>query len=240
MVTDDGDVWDLYLPPADRRGCYIAFSGNTASGKSSLIAELERRLRADGLDAVGVNERVLHHRYLPLMFARPRTFAFPVQLSFMIDRHMILTRNLVELGRTVLIERSHLDDVLFVQEHVDAGTITDAQYRSYLHLAEQLHAQLPAPDVLVLMNADPDLSLRRLAAAERRGERPAEFPDEGAKEAWVRRWHGRYLDLHQSFRDHGRDGGPLSGTKLVEIDPSDDLERIAADVLAAIRPLTGR
>lgn len=231
----DTDVWDCDLPRAPRRGLYVAISGNTAAGKSSLITELEQRLRADGVDAVGVSERIFHPRYLRLMFSEPADFAFPIQLSFMLERHMVLLRNLVELGRSVAMERSHLDDALFVAEHAGTGAIRPDQRQAYEQLAAVLHARLPAPDVLVLMNPDPEVSLRRLTEAERRGERPSEFPSEAAKAAWVYRWHQLYVELHRSYVARTATDPAFADTVLLTVDPTWERAEVARRVLGATR-----
>ena len=84
MIAPCIDIWDTdSAPPQGTSALYVAISGNTAAGKSSLIAELERRLCRLGFPAVGISERVFHHQYLRLMFSNPRDFAFPIQLSFL-------------------------------------------------------------------------------------------------------------------------------------------------------------
>jgi deoxyadenosine/deoxycytidine kinase len=237
--VDTVGLWDCDTPAVDGRGMYVAVSGNTAAGKSSLIAALERRLRDEGVDAIGVSERIFHHQYLRRMFSAPTAFAFPIQLSFMLNRHLVLLRQCVELGRTVIMERSHLDDALFLEEHAVSGAVQPDQRRAYFELAEVLHRRLPAPDVLVLMNPPVDLSLARLTAAEGNGERPHEFPSEEAKSAWVERWHGLYTDLHTSFRERvGTDA--LAETTLVEVDPGAERELAVETVLATIRPKLNR
>ena len=233
-------IWDCDLASGQVRGAYVALSGNTAAGKSSLLAAVERTLRAGGVDAVGVSERAFHHRYLRLMFSEPADFAFPIQLSFMLERYMVLLRNLVQLGRTVIMERSHLDDHLFVEEHVRSGAISDEQRAAYAALAGTLHVRLPVPDVIVLMNPDPELSLARLAAAERAGHRPAEFPSEEAKAAWVHRWHDLYVELHRSFARRQASDPAFAGTTLLELDPAGDQRDSAAAVIAAVRPYLPR
>jgi len=229
------DVWDVRLPAQALPGIYIAISGNTAAGKSSLVTRLEKAFRDRGHDAVGISERAFHPRYLQLMFSEPKSFAFPIQLHFMLHRHMLLHRNLLHLGRTVVMERSHLDDALFVEEHVRQGSITPAQRDAYTALAAVLHEQIPMPDVMVLMNPDPDLSLERLLLAERNGARPAEFPSEDAKRGWVHRWYALYCDYHHSLRARQDGGDPaLARTTLIEVDPTADTSMSAARILKAV------
>ena len=239
-MTESADylalLWDCDLPAVDRRGLYVAISGNTAAGKSSLITKLEQRLRESNVDAIGISERIFHHRYLRLMFSSTRDFAFPIQLSFMLERHMVLLRNLVQLGRVVVMERSHLDDPLFVEEHVGTGAIDAEQAAAYAALSGVLAQRIPAPDVLVLMNPAPDLSVQRLAVAERRGDRPSEFPTEQAKIDWVRRWHEAYVALHARYRSENRPGGSLEQTTLVVADPMATPEENLIPIMAALEP----
>ncbi|MEU3577695.1 deoxynucleoside kinase [Streptomyces globisporus] len=217
-------------------GHYIAISGNTAAGKTTLIETLAGSLRAAGADAVGVSERVFHHRYLKLMFSASADFAFPIQLSFMLERHLLLLDNLVRRGRTMVMERSHLDDAMFVREHVASGAITAAQQRAYTEVSGELNARIPNPDLIVLMNPEPELSLERLARAEAEGSRPREFPSDAAKKAWVHRWYDLYQELHDDYRRRAVDGD-LRGTELLELDAASSPEEKIATVTARARSL---
>ncbi|WP_404955621.1 deoxynucleoside kinase [Streptomyces sp. 147326] len=238
-MTAAPDAYDITTPVARTgRGLYVAVSGNTSGGKSTLVEQLRRELDADGVPAIGVSERAFHHRFLPLMFSRSSEFAFPIQLSFMLERHMVLLRNLA-LGRTVVMERSHLDDILFVREHAAAGNIAADQFAAYRGLAHVLHARIPAPDVLVLMNPPAEVSLKRLAAAEEAGERPREFPDEAAKRGWVERWHEMYEDLHAQFRERRANDPEFARVSLLEVDPEAPAGSAVPEVLTAIREKRG-
>lgn len=233
-TSGDMDVWNDTLPSLEGgRGMYIAVSGNTGAGKSSLIRTVAQRASEHGRLVVGISERFFHRPYLRLMFAEPGRFAFPIQLQFMLQRHLVLLRHL-GLGRTVIIERSHFDDDLFVRDHAEAGWISPAQLQAYRGLARVLHEKLPMPDVLVLINPEPQLSIARLRRAEDLGERPREFPSEEARQRWVFRWHELYCQLHADFRRLCKTSPQFSGTILLEHNPESSIDRIAAEVLNAI------
>jgi deoxyadenosine/deoxycytidine kinase len=233
-VLENVDLWDAVSPAVEgERGLYIALSGNTGAGKTTMICNVVNQAQALGHAVIGISERSLHHPYLPRMFFDPNRYAFPIQLNFMLHRHLVLLRQL-ELGRSVVIERSHFDDEMFMREHADAGRISPEQSAAYLHLATVLHAALRAPDILVLLNPDPEVSLRRLGEAEEKSERPREFPNEEAKERWVRRWHERYEDLHQKLADRCQNESQFSGTTLMKLDASLPSETNAATVLKAL------
>jgi deoxyadenosine/deoxycytidine kinase len=172
-------------------GVYIAITGNTGSGKSTLVAEVTRRLREKNMHAIGINERVIHHPLLDLMFHKPEKYAFGIQLNFLVQRHLILSRWL-ELGYVVVVERSHLDDRLFMETHLNQNNVNSAEFIAYDSLFEALARRLPEPDYIVFLDAHAELSLARLKAAEAAGERPEEFPDEETKRRFVVEWRDRF------------------------------------------------
>lgn len=229
------DIFDVSSPVQEPAcaGLYVALSGNTSAGKSSLIEILDSKATAAGLPSLGISERVFHDRYLKLMFSQPDDFAFPVQLSFMLQRHLILLRNL-QLDRVVILERSHFDDAMFLREHYDQGRVSEAEYEAYQQLARVLHRKIPSPDILVLMNPDPEVSLDRLSGAEDSGQRPREFPSDDSKREWVHRWHHYYLDLHDEYRARSVSDPEFAGVTLIDADPGMGAEAQADQIFAAI------
>jgi deoxyadenosine/deoxycytidine kinase len=233
-VLAEDDLWSADAPAvAEGPGVYVAISGNTGAGKTTLINNVVSQARAKGHSVIGIGERSLHHPYLPRMFFDPERYAFPIQVNFMLQRHLVLLRQL-ERGCSVVIERSHFDDEMFVHEHVTAGRISPEQVVAYHGLAEVLHARIPAPHVLVLMNPDPTVSLQRLTKSEESGERPREFPDEDSKRKWVLRWHDMYRDLHKEFAQRCREDVRFSHTTLIHLDANLPSATNAAMVLKAL------
>jgi deoxyadenosine/deoxycytidine kinase len=230
-MSPDRELWNDdpgALRPA-RRGLYIAVSGNTGAGKSSLIRAVVELAASRGSKVMGVSERSFHHPLLRLMFGDPGRYAFANQLNFMLQRHLLLLRQL-ELGNTLVIERSHLDDELFVREHVAAGHIAEDQLAAYQELARALHARVPAPDLLLLVHVSPELSLARVKQSEDRNERPREFPDEASKARWVHRWYDLYQALHQDLRQRFASPSP-SHPALLEVDATRTTASIASQVV---------
>lgn len=209
----------------DLSGLYVAISGNTSAGKSTLI----RALQELDHDLITIQERSLHHPLLRMMFSDPDRYAFPIQLNFVLQRHLALYSHL-SYGHRVIIERSHLDDELFIREHFDQGRVNAAELDAWLAFSNTLTVRLRDPDVLVLMNPPAEVSLRRLTHAEETGQRPREFPDEESKRAWVCRWHDAYEGFHADLR--ARD---WTDTTLIEIDSAESTEVIRDKVWKAIR-----
>lgn len=209
----------------DLSGLYVAISGNTSAGKSTLI----RALQELDPDIMAIQERSLHHPLLRKMFSDPDRYAFPIQLSFVLQRHLALYSHL-SYGHRVIIERSHLDDELFIREHADQGRVAVTEMDAWFAFSNALNARLRNPDVLVLMNPPAEVSLRRLTRAEETGQRPREFPDEDSKRAWVYRWYDAYEAFHADLRVR-----EWTATTLVELDPAEPTEVLRDKVWAAIR-----
>ena len=196
------DYWsDTLESAATNRGKYIAVSGNTGSGKSTLVNALTEHFNENNTfrRTIGINERLLHHPLLRLMFAKPHQFAFGVQLNFLLQRYMVLLRWLMT-GVTVVMERSHLDDALFIRHHYRKGHIGAEQLAAYENLAEVLHKDIPYPDVFICLSASADVSMERINADEEKGERPKEFPSEAVKRDFVNSWAKRYAEYHRTIK----------------------------------------
>src|SRR5207237_2524349 len=112
----DPDLWNAEAPPVSQGpSVYVAISGNTGAGKTTLISHVVDQARGKGHAVIGIGERSLHHPYLPRMFFDPERYAFPIQVNFMLQRHLVLLRQF-ERRCSVVIERSHFDDEMFVRE----------------------------------------------------------------------------------------------------------------------------
>jgi deoxyadenosine/deoxycytidine kinase len=230
---NSSDVWNTTEGNSGSKGVYVVVSGNVGTGKSSLIRSVVALAQRRNIPLIGIDERQFDHPYLRLMFSEPETFAFPIQLNFMLQRHMVLLRHLT-LRHTVVIERSPLDDEMFVREHVNAGNISVVEYEAYRLLAKSLHSKLPVPDIMVLLQASVTLSLDRIKHSEITGERPKEFPDQSAKEHWVRRWSTLYSEFHQELMHHAATDPLFARTQLLQRDAVAPTESIAAEVVSLI------
>ena len=227
----NGDLWNddpgLVKGP---RGRYVAVSGNTGAGKSTLVEAVVRRARALNVPAVGVNERALHHPLLRLMFAEPEVYAFGVQLNFLLQRHMVLLRWL-RLGHVVVIERSHLDDGLFMEQHFEMGHVTAGERAAYLGLLSALNRKIPFPDVFVCLDVKPEMSMRRLARSEELGERPREFPDEATKYEYVKAWYKRIDEFHRRLTAAPAAGGGQPSPVVLQRSAEQDTASLAEEVI---------
>jgi deoxyadenosine/deoxycytidine kinase len=234
IANTEPELWDANSPvPLGSKGIYVAISGNTGAGKSTLIRHVVERARNLGMDILGISERTLHHPYLRRMFSDPSHYAFPIQLNFMLQRYLILYRQM-ELGRIVFMERSHLDDALFVREHQSEGNISPAQLATYNSLAQILHDQIPVPDLFILLNPKPEISIERVRLAEQKGDRPVEFPNEAAKEQWIHRWYRLYETFHSDLPLRLAREQRAARTRLLTLNPETSQEEQIHHVMCAL------
>lgn len=199
------------------RGTYIAVSGNTGAGKSTLVSALAQALQPTVSSVVSVNERSLHHPLLQLMFQDPPTFAYGIQLNFLLQRHLCLLRWL-SLGYVVVIERSHLDDCLFMETHLAQANISQAEMDAYQQLAHVLFQRIQDPDILVYIDVPPEISMHRLEQAELSGERPREFPNDVVKERFVHAWYRKYYQHIQQLKSDAKAGKRFQHTAFIDLD----------------------
>lgn len=230
-------LWDDQSPAnPSAKPIYLSVSGNTGAGKSTLIQAVVELAAARGISMVGVSERTFHHPLLRRMFADPAVYAFPIQLNFMLQRHLFLLRHL-ELGHVVLMERSHLDDEMFLREHVEADNISVEQRNAYLQLATVLHRNVPVPDVFLLLDVPPAVSMARIRQSEENGGRPREFPNDDVKLRWVHRWYQLYQNYHAELRHMHATDPTFARTMLIEKDAQSPSGELADELVALVEKL---
>ena len=220
--------------PVGRRGTYIAVSGNTGAGKSTLVNLIRDKARQEAIDVVGINERILHHPILKLMFQFPGDYGLLIQLNFLIQRHILLYRWL-SLGHIVVIERSHLDDRLFMDHLLEANHVTSDEHKAYTDLANILDRRIQDPDVYIYMDVKPATSMERLRRSEEEGGRPKEFPDEGSKLSFVSSWYRKYTAFYESIIAQQSAGTRFQNTELIRWDAEGDPDIIAQQVVRSLK-----
>jgi deoxyadenosine/deoxycytidine kinase len=167
------------------------------------------------------------------MFEEPKIYALPIQFNFLIQRALLLIRAL-NTGHSVIIERSHHDDRLFVEDHKDRGNISDAEFEAYLAIASSLHRSIPEPTIFVMLDASPSTSFQRIGEAETSGTRPKEFPNDEVKKAFIDAWHVRYQSFFAKLRA-AKDAGSFPATTFINFSEADSFEEMIATIIKSFR-----
>jgi deoxyadenosine/deoxycytidine kinase len=184
---------------------YICVTGNSGSGKSTIV----RRLTSDLFPkdaAVGIDERSIHHPFLDRLFLDPESYSYELQLNFMLQRVLVAKRWLAA-GLTVVMERSHLDDPVFIEHLYRQGLVNDEEKVTYLRLWHAIEARVPLPTAVVVLSVPPEVSIRRITADEEKGLRPREFGSDEQKRRWLMSWSELYDHrIHQLMRQPKHSG----------------------------------
>jgi deoxyguanosine kinase len=149
---------------ADRTtGRYIAVEGPIGVGKTALA----RRLAAEFGSRL-VLEQVEENPFLRRFYDEPERHAFQTQLFFLLERY----RQQRELGQLDLFEQGTVADYLFAKDGIFAAlTLGADEYNLYQQIFQLLDQRLPRADLVIYLEARPEVLLRRLKKRDRDFER---------------------------------------------------------------------
>jgi deoxyadenosine/deoxycytidine kinase len=136
---------------------YIAIEGPIGVGKSSLAQRLAIRL-----DAVAVLEEA-ENPFLADFYAGRQGAALQAQLFYLLNRH----RQQIGLRQADLFAQATVSDYLFDKDKIFAYlNLDDNELFIYQRLYDLLARDVPAPDLVVYLQAPTDVLLRRLETRE--------------------------------------------------------------------------
>jgi deoxyadenosine/deoxycytidine kinase len=147
---------------------YIAIEGPAGVGTSSLAERVAARL-----DATAVLEDA-ENPFLADFYAGRPGAALQAQLFFLLNRH----RQLVGLQQGNLFAQATICDYLFDKDKIFAYlNLDDNELFIYQRLYELLSRDVPAPDLVIYLQAPTDVLVRRLRERARNAERDGLDPD---------------------------------------------------------------
>ena len=146
------DSQDVSQPSSPR---YIVVEGPIGVGKTSLARRLAESFNSDLiLEQPGENP------FLERFYSNRRTAALPTQLFFLFQR----ARQIEEIRQSDLFSPVRIADFLLEKDRLFAELNLDPnELTLYQQVYETLNLDPPSPDLVVYLQAPPDVLMRRVA-----------------------------------------------------------------------------
>lgn len=133
---------------------FICIEGNIGSGKSTLAKALAKKLKATYL-----HEQFEDNTLLPLFYNDNKTFAFPTEYSFLIDRQKQLTNyfNSIKKG-TITISDFHFDKCLCFAN----ANLSSKDFSFFKKHFKPLKKTIPTPQLIVYLDTTTELLTKNI------------------------------------------------------------------------------
>jgi len=146
---------------------YIVVEGPIGVGKTSLA-----KILANEFQARTVFERVEDNPFLPKFYKARETYAFQNQTFFLLSRY----QQQMELAQQDLFNQSTVADYLFAKDNIFATlTLSNEELKLYQQIYGLLNARVVKPDLVVYLQARPEVLYKRLKKRDKKYERSVTF-----------------------------------------------------------------
>ncbi|HEX2931031.1 MAG TPA: deoxynucleoside kinase [Candidatus Binatia bacterium] len=146
---------------------YIVVEGPIGVGKTSLA-----KILAGEFQARTVFEKVDDNPFLPKFYKSRETYAFQNQTFFLINRY----QQQIELGQHDLFNQSTVADYLFAKDQIFATlTLSAEELNLYQQIYALLNTRVPKPDLVVYLQARPEVLYKRIKKRDKKYERGVTF-----------------------------------------------------------------
>ncbi|MCD8440499.1 2-amino-4-hydroxy-6-hydroxymethyldihydropteridine diphosphokinase [Tenacibaculum finnmarkense] len=123
---------------------YIAIEGNIGAGKTSLST-----MMAHNFNSKLVLERFADNPFLPKFYQDKERYAFPLEMSFLADRHQQLTDDLAQFNgfkNCIISDYYMFKSLIFAQV-----TLPKEEYTLYQKMFDLLYKEVKKPDLYVYL-----------------------------------------------------------------------------------------
>ncbi|OGQ79573.1 MAG: deoxyadenosine kinase [Deltaproteobacteria bacterium RIFCSPLOWO2_12_FULL_60_19] len=142
---------------------YIVVEGPIGVGKTSLA-----KILASEFHARTVFEKVEDNPFLPKFYDDPETYAFQNQLFFLLNRY----QQQRELIQQELFSQATVSDYLFAKDKIFASlTLSADELTLYYQIYQLLDIRLPRPDLVVYLQARPEVLYKRIKKRDKSYEK---------------------------------------------------------------------
>ncbi|MFA9190909.1 2-amino-4-hydroxy-6-hydroxymethyldihydropteridine diphosphokinase [Flavobacterium sp. FZUC8N2.13] len=138
-----------------KKGFNIAFEGNIGAGKTTLATKI-----AEDFNTKTLFERFADNSFLAKFYKDQERYAFPLELSFLVDRYHQLSENLAshDLKNDILVADYHVFKSLIFAK----VTLEEEEYQLYKNLFDIIYKEIPKPDLYVYLLQKPEQLLKNI------------------------------------------------------------------------------
>lgn len=146
---------------------YIVVEGPIGVGKSSLA-----KILANEFQARTIFERVEDNPFLPKFYKSREIYAFQNQTFFLLNRY----QQQMELAQQDLFNQSTVSDYLFAKDQIFASlTLSAEELNLYQQIYALLNTRVPKPELVVYLQARPEVLYKRVKKRDKKYERSVTF-----------------------------------------------------------------
>ncbi len=147
---------------------HFVIEGPPGAGKAGLAGRL-----AESLDGELMVEDPRDNPFLPRFYENHRQAALPAQLFILFQRARVLDR----MRQSDLFRSVHVTDFLMDKEWAFAERVLDAsEFELYRQVYQTLDLNPPSPDLVVYLQAPPDVLMRRITERGFEWEKAVNLP----------------------------------------------------------------
>jgi deoxyadenosine/deoxycytidine kinase len=133
---------------------YICVEGNIGAGKSTLAKALAQKMKANYLP-----EQFEENTLLPLFYKNRKTFAFPTEYSFLIDRQkQIVNYFNVLKPQQVTVSDFHFDKCLCFAK----TNLSKQDFTFFKKHFKAIRSTIPTPNLVVYLDVDTNLLVNNI------------------------------------------------------------------------------
>ncbi len=144
---------------------FIGISGIIGAGKTTLATALGRHL---GLEVY--YEPVEDNEYLEDFYRDIKSHSFAMQV-YLLNKRFHQHQTIIWRGRGGVQDRTIYEDTVFAKMLAEAGLMDQRDYKTYLHLFQNMSNFMCKPNVIIYLDVKPDNSIERIARRGRAFEK---------------------------------------------------------------------
>ncbi len=141
--------------PLSEKYNYIAIEGNIGSGKTSLT-----KMISDEFNAKIILERFADNPFLPKFYEDKERYAFPLEMSFLADRHQQLSDDLAQFD---LFKNFIVSDYYIFKSLIFAQvTLQKEEYILYRKMFDIMYKEITKPDLYIYLYQNTEQLLQNI------------------------------------------------------------------------------